>query len=123
MAKDLPERPDYDPNEGLFNQSPGFYESMLKDHKNTSPIVRGVIRGNMNSPEYAINQQIKAYKDQTAITQKALEETRAATEVEKRRIQEKQIRSLRGQFRPSGGFLNNQSLGGDSNLPNKLGTA
>ena len=71
------------------------------------------------------NEQIKAYKDQTELAAKQLEETRAQKDVEKRRINEKQIRSLRNNYRPSGGLLNSQSaqteLGTSSNLPNKLG--
>ena len=67
----------------------------------------------------------KNYKDQTELAAKQLEETRAQKDVEKRRINEKQIRSLRNNYRPSGGLLNSQSaqteLGTSSNLPNKLG--
>lgn len=73
--------------------------------------------------------QIKAYKDQTAITEQQINETRAEKAVEKRRINEKQIRSLRNNYRPAGGFLNNQGqaqsspgIGGSGPLPNKLGT-
>ena len=42
-----------------------------------------------------INDQISAYKEQTELSRQALDETRAATEAEKRRVQEKQIRALR----------------------------
>lgn len=77
----------------------------------------------MKEQNRLINEQIQAYKDQTALTQKELNDLKAQKDVERRRIDEKQIRSLRGQYRPAGGFLNNQSLGNEGVLPNKLGTA
>ncbi len=73
-----------------------------------------------------VNEQIRAYKDQTAITEKQIADVQSQKLAEKRRINEKQIRSLRGSYRPAGGFLSNQSntqLSGTSGLPNKLGTA
>lgn len=73
---------------------------------------------------YAINDQIKAYKDATELTQQQLAQTQAEKAVEKRKINEKQIRALRNNFRPAGGFLGNQaaSLGSSNELTNKLGT-
>lgn len=53
----------------------------------------------------AVNDQIKAYREQTAITKAEIDRKRGEEAVEKRRIQEKQIRSLRRNFRPAG-FLN-----------------
>jgi hypothetical protein len=78
----------------------------------------------MRNQQYAINDQIKAYKDQTALTQKEIDTARSQQDVEKRRINEKQIRALRNDFRPVGGFLNNQQapLGNSTGLPNKLGS-
>lgn len=53
-----------------------------------------------------IAQQIKAYKDQTELTRKQLDETRAATMAEKRRVEQKQIRGLRSNYRaPNVGLL------------------
>ena len=78
----------------------------------------------LRNQRYQINDQIKAYKDQTALTQQEINTARSEQDVEKRKINEKQIRSLRNNFRPAGGFLNNQSgtaLGNSSELPNKLG--
>lgn len=95
---------------GLFNKITG---RMSEDDK--------------RNQQYAINDQIKAYKDATALSTQQLNDTRAEQNVEKRKINEKQIRSLRNNFRPAGGFLNNSanssSLGGSNPLPNKLGTA
>lgn len=69
-----------------------------------------------------INEQMKAYKDQTELTKQQLNEARDATNAEKRRVEEKQIRSLRRNYRSQGaGMLGvgtqdtsdvNQQLGG-----------
>lgn len=74
-----------------------------------------------------IDEQIKAYKDQTEIAAKELASVKEQQNVEKRKINEKQIRSLRNNYRPAGGFLNNQGLSAPNNsadqggLTNKLG--
>jgi hypothetical protein len=68
-----------------------------------------------------INEQIKAYKDQTELAAKELATLKDQKDMEKRKINEKQIRSLRGSYRAPGGFLNNQSLGNTNGLTNKLG--
>jgi hypothetical protein len=74
-----------------------------------------------------IKEQIDAYKKQTEIAEKQIAETRAEKDIQKRKVNEKQIRSLRNNYRPSGGFLNNQGLSAGSNsavqsgLSNKLG--
>jgi hypothetical protein len=49
-----------------------------------------------------INDQIKAYKDQTELSRAELNKTRNEQAIEKRRIQEKQIRSLRRNYRSTG---------------------
>lgn len=51
-----------------------------------------------------MNEQMKAYKDQTELTRQAINEKRNAEQIEKRRIEEKQIRSLRRNY-SSQGFL------------------
>ena len=72
--------------------------------------------------QYAINDQVKAYKDQTALTEKQINDAKASQDVVKRQINEKQIRQLRNNFRPAGGFLNNQqSLSPVQGLNSKLG--
>jgi len=66
-----------------------------------------------------INDQIKAYKDQTDITRQELNSKRDQVASEKRRVEEKQIRSLRRNYRAPG-FLG----GGESAQPDmtsKLG--
>lgn len=74
-----------------------------------------------------VNDQIKAYKEQTEITRQGIAEAKAQRDIERRRVEEKQIRGLRGRSRASG-LINqaspsNTSLGGSSGLPSKLGTA
>jgi len=54
-----------------------------------------------------MNEQIKAYKDQTNLAREELNRKQGEMKSEKRRIEEKQIRHLRRSYRPSG-FLNNQ---------------
>lgn len=51
---------------------------------------------------YAINDQIKAYKEQSQLTREELSRVRNEQAMEKRRIQEKQIRALRRNYRPQG---------------------
>jgi hypothetical protein len=74
-----------------------------------------------------IGDQIKAYRDQTELAQKELTDLNAQKDVQRRLIQEKQIRSLRGSYRPAG-FLNNQApqnntVGSTPGLQSKLGNA
>ena len=49
-----------------------------------------------------VNTQIKAYQDQTNLTKQQLDESRKSTESQSRRVQEKQIRSLRRNYRAQG---------------------
>ena len=67
----------------------------------------------------AMNDQIKAYRDQTELTRNELNRVANETQIEKRRVQEKQIRSLRGQYRAKS-LLGGSSAGQDD-LSNKLG--
>ncbi len=79
----------------------------------------------------AVNDQIKAYKDQTDLARKQTEDIQAQQKIERSKINEKQIRALRNTYRPSAGFLNNQAagspapnnLGASPGVTNKLGTA
>ncbi len=52
-----------------------------------------------------VSEQINAYKSQTAMAQDEIRRKQGEQAAEKRRIQEKQIRGLRRNFRPAG-FLN-----------------
>jgi hypothetical protein len=96
--------------------------------------VEGGINAVLNRPSAAdkraqagqVNAQIQAYKDQTALSQKAIDDARTEKDVVKRQVNEKQIRQLRNNYRPSGGFLGAQNhdtstLGTSTGLPNKLG--
>jgi outer membrane PBP1 activator LpoA protein len=67
-----------------------------------------------------INAQVQAYKDQTEIAKEQLAQSQAATDAEKKRVQEKQIRSLRNTYRASSaGLLNVGS--GDNEMSSQLG--
>ena len=66
-----------------------------------------------------MNDQIKAYKDQTEITKQELAQKKGQEVAEKRRVEEKQIRSLRRSYRSSG-FLGNPSSGA-ADMSSQLG--
>jgi hypothetical protein len=66
-----------------------------------------------------MNDQIKAYKDQTELTRQEIASKRNEENVEKRRVQEKQIRALRRSSR-GGGFLGTQSTS-QPGMNDKLG--
>lgn len=53
-----------------------------------------------------VNDQIKAYKEQTNLAKEQLAQKRNEQVAEKRKINEKQIRALRNSYGPAG-FLNN----------------
>lgn len=68
-----------------------------------------------------INSQIKAYKDQTELTRQELNRKSSEVAAEKRRVEEKQIRSLRRNYRAAGqGFLGTQASSQDD-MNTKLG--
>jgi len=64
-----------------------------------------------------ITDQVDAYKKQTEIAQSEIAQKRDEQNVERRRIDEKTIKSLRRNFKPAG-FLGSEDIAG---LPNKLG--
>jgi hypothetical protein len=108
-----------------------FISDLFKGHSETAlDQVEGLANKILGRPSAAekreqanvINDQIQAYKNQTEITQRELQSKQAEQAAEKRRINEKQIRTLRNSYRPNiSGFLNNQALGVGSGLNNKLG--
>jgi len=63
--------------------------------------------------------QMQAYKDQTELARQEIERVRGEKNAEKRRIEEKQIRTLRRNYRPAG-FLNNDQ-GPATGVTDKLG--
>ena len=52
-----------------------------------------------------IASQVKAYKDQTELTRQELANKTNEANYQRRRVQEKQIRALRQNYRPSGSML------------------
>ena len=80
----------------------------------------GKSRQNDRDQRNLVNSQIKAYQDQTALAKQQLDESRAATQAEKRRVEEKQIRALRRNYRSNGagmlGVGNSASQDMDSQL-------
>lgn len=75
----------------------------------------------MRKQNQMISDQMEAYKRQTEITRKATEDARAQQDVEQRRVQQKQIRSLRSNYRAQGaGMLGNGQPASDD-MNTKLG--
>ena len=67
-----------------------------------------------------LNDQINAYKEQTRIAKEETDRKRGEQAAEKRRINEKQIRTLRRNYRPAG-FLNNAASAPTGDLTQNLG--
>jgi hypothetical protein len=68
-----------------------------------------------------VNAQIKAYQDQTAMARQQLDEARAATDAEKRRVNEKQIRALRRNYRAQGAGMLGVGQPANQDMDAKLG--
>lgn len=71
-----------------------------------------------NREQKLLNQQMKDYQEQSALAKEELARAKDQKDVQKRRIQEKQIRALRGRS-SSRGFLG--TSGADSGLTSQLG--
>jgi hypothetical protein len=69
----------------------------------------------------AVNAQIKAYQDQTALAKQQLDEARAQTAAEKRRVEEKQIRALRRNYRAQGAGMLGVGSPANQDMNSKLG--
>ena len=109
----------------------------IKDvgHQITNTIEGGINRvtgreseADKRAEQYQINDQIKAYKDQTALEQQEIDDAKNQQDALKRQINEKQIRTLRNNFRPAGGYMSMYGaspnpIGNSNALPNKLGTS
>jgi len=69
--------------------------------------------------QQSMNDQIKAYRDQSELAQQQINEAKSSQDIEKRRIQEKQIRSLRRSYRPAG--ILGQGAPAADDVSNQLG--
>ncbi len=67
-----------------------------------------------------INDQIKSYKEQTELTRKELTNKANEQAVQKRRIEEKQVRALRRNYRAGVALLGTQQTG-QPDMSSKLG--
>lgn len=81
-----------------------FFKDVIKQPFNVGKSILGAITGGGGNDDMRrmMNEQMKAYKNQTELTRKELERTRGEADAQKRRIQEKQIRALRRNYRPQG---------------------
>lgn len=111
------------------NQKSGVTATVNKGYSAVGGAVNAVTgrtsAADKRTQQYAINDQIKAYKDQTALTEQQIKQAQESKDVLKRQVQEKQIRALRGNYRPVGGYGTGttSSLGNSGTQTNKLGTA
>jgi len=78
-------------------------------------------RQNDRDQRNMVNAQIKAYQDQTALARQQLDEARAATDAEKRRVNEKQIRTLRRNYRAQGAGLLGVGQPANQDMNSQLG--
>lgn len=69
-----------------------------------------LLEDNDDDSRRELNEQIRAYKEQTELTREELRHKQEETRAEKRRVEEKQIRALRNNYRAKG-FLGG---GGDN---------
>lgn len=67
----------------------------------------------------AVSDQVKAYQEQTQITRDELSQKKNEVQAQKRRVDEKQIRFLRRNYRPQG-FLGSQQSS-EPDMSSKLG--
>ena len=93
-----------DYEEGVFNKITGRPSS--EDTRNQAKMVQD---------------QIKAYQDQTALAKQQLDEARDATNIQKRRVEEKQIRSLRRNYRAAGAGMLGVGASDTPDMNQKLG--
>lgn len=70
---------------------------------------------------YMINDQIKAYKAQTELSRQQLDQARTATENEKRRVEQKQIRALRRNYRAAGAGMLGVGAPANNDMNTQLG--
>lgn len=79
-----------------------FFKDIIKQPFELPKKIIGGFLGDNDDARKLINKQMEEYKKQTELTRSELERTRGEAAAEKRKIQEKQIRSLRRNYRPSG---------------------
>lgn len=79
------------------------------------------IRHNQADQRHLINEQIKSYQEQTQLTKDELNRVQTEKDAEKRRVEEKQIRALRRNYRASSAGLLGQGEPATEDTSNQLG--
>ncbi len=87
---------------------PYDYDAAEKEDKGIEEELRGSL-GGWGSDVSDQYEAVAAYKRMTALSEDEIRTKQAEKKEEKRRINEKQIRALRGKYRSGGGLLNYQS--------------
>lgn len=108
-----------DPNSGVYVPEGDFEDTSSSIGGQTRNIITGETEEDRARQRRMVNDQIKAYREQTEITKKELAAKKDEQAAEKRRIEEKQIRALRRNYRAQG-FLGTQPSG-QPDMSSKLG--
>lgn len=82
---------------GLWNKNIGNWEGSLFNKVTGRPNA-----AQQRAQQQQIQDQVKAYQDQTNLERKQIDDARSAEESQKRLIQQKQIRNLRRSYRAPG---------------------
>lgn len=77
------------------------------------------LTSNNDGPDY--NEQIKAYREQTELTREEIKKKQSSLDADKRRVEEKQIRALRNNYRPRGILSSQNGAAPASGVSDKLG--
>src|ERR1700691_1323085 len=81
----------------------GFFNGLTQTLGEAADAARGFIglptNADREAQQRAMNAQIQAYREQTELTRQELARTRNETSAQKRRVEEKQIRALRRNYR------------------------
>lgn len=103
--------------------SGGFFGGLVQTVGDTIDVVKGLVglptKSDQEDQKRMMNEQIRSYREQTELTRQELARKKDETSAQKRRIEEKQIRSLRRNYRPQ--KLLGSSTSGDEGMSNKLG--
>lgn len=112
---------------GLFDSILSPVESIVKTGINVGKSIVGGVTGlfgmGSNNMQDMMADQIADYRRQTELAQSEIARKRGEELVEKRRIEENQIRALRGHFSNSGflGSGSDNTNPGNATIPSKLG--
>jgi hypothetical protein len=102
-----------------------IWDTIKNVYKSPFDVSKGIINTVTGKPDKnqqkLINEQIKSYQEQSKLAKDELAKAKDQQIAEKRRIQEKQIRSLRGRGSSRGFLGSSNPEPGNAGLSNQLG--